>query len=330
MTAPDRQTIPGASFAFQVVHPGSPILRIRYRRGVGIDPYGFPDWIPYARVLVELALSSPDLGMDEARVVDLLTANEVAAGTGDPLWMEEVGGGTPAGWTWAQLGMTRRIALVPIELHAAFRHLGGVSTGTADRRRRGLPVGDGTPPTMRLSERLSDEAVTKIETHLGYSLPSAYRDFLSRTNGARPGIPAVHPDFGFVADQPFLGVARQDWMQDLVYANGYFRDRLTADWLAVGYVQGGLIAVRVRGGDEGSVWYWDDDDPRGRATYTAEDVCSNLLHRVADDFVAFWLALRDVPESLRALAASNAANGQAAVVTEDRLGSALPAARRAS
>ncbi|MBX6354281.1 MAG: HNH endonuclease [Micromonosporaceae bacterium] len=306
--------IPGAQYAFQVIHPGSPMLRIRYRNGVGVDPWGFPDWTPYARAVAELPPASPDLGVDEARVLDVLRASEA------------LGTPTPAGWTWAHLGRTRRIALVPVELHGAFRHLGGVSTGGADRRRRGLPGTSGGPPSILVTERLSSDAVAKVEEHLGYALPPAYRDFLARTNGGRPATPAVHPGFGFLVDQPFFGLSRQDWMQDLVYANAWFGDRLTADFLAVGYVQGGLIAVRVRGGDEGSVWYWDDDDPRDRDELTAEEICARLLHRVADDFTAFWTALRDVPEALRALAAA----GPARLLDDPRIGTALPTRRRAA
>jgi hypothetical protein len=162
------EAIPGASYAFQVIHPGPSIMRVRYRRGVGIDPYGFPDWVPYAL------------------------------------------------------------------------------------------------------------------------------------------------------------------MQDLTYANGCFGDRLSSNFLAIGYVQGGLIAVRVRGSDAGSIWYWDDDDPHARDHHQAEQICSALLHRVADNFGAFWLALRESPATLRALAASGAADGQAAIVTEVGQGAGLPTTRRAS
>jgi len=308
-------TIPGGRYAFQVVHPGSPMLRIRYRRGVAIDPYGFPDWIPYARALVELPPADPALGIDEARVLDVLTAN-TATRSG--------GGATPDGWTWAHVARSRRIALVPAELHGAFRHLGGVSTGAADRARLGVPV-QGEPPPIVVTERLSEAAVRAIEQRLGGALPSAYRSFLARTNGGRPGRPAVHPGFGFVADQPFFGADRVDWLQDLVYANAWFGDRLTADWLAIGYVQGGLIAVRVRGGDEGSVWFYDDDDPRDSGGYEAADVCARLLHRCADDFAAFWRALREPAPAL--LTRVRAAAAESVLVLDERLGSALPPSR---
>ena len=316
-----RPPIAGARYAFQLIHPGSPMLRIRYRRGVAVDPWGFPDWVPYARMLVELGPVPPGRGVDEARVADVAAANRLAAGTGDPLWTDLR---TPAGWAWAHLANSRLIALVPVELLASYRHLGGVSTHGGDWRRRGLPVGAGDPPGIEVTSRLSDEALEKIELRLGYRLPAASRDFLGRTNGGRPARPAVHPRFGFVADQPFFGAARPDWLQDLVYANGWFTDRLTADWLAVGYVQGGLIAVRVAGGDEGSVWYLDDDDPRDHDGSSAAEVSAELPHRVAGDFASFWLALREIPAELRA------AGAEASIVEDERLGTALPTAKRAA
>ncbi|SBW21672.1 cell wall assembly/cell proliferation coordinating protein [Candidatus Protofrankia californiensis] len=324
----EPRVIPGGRYAFQIVHPASPVLRIRYRDGIPVGPHGFPDWIPYTRAVVRLPPCSPDLGVDEARVVDVLTANNTMAASGDPLWAGLPAGATPAGWTWAHMPLLlsgpRWTALVPVELHGAYRHLGGVSTGRADRARRGLPAEGGAPPRIRFTQRLSDEVMEKVEERLGYGLPAGYRSFLRRTNGGCPAVPAVHPGFGFVVDQPFFGVARQDRLQDLVYANAWFGDRITPDFLATGYVQGGLIAVRVRGGDEGSIWYWDDDDPRDTDTYTAGDVCERLLHRCADDFVAFWQVLTEPPPSLRELAAHNPAT----VVVSEGMGVSLPASRR--
>jgi hypothetical protein len=312
------------------------MLRVRYRAGVAVGPHGFPDWLPYARLLVELPPVPPGAGADAARLRDVVTANEVAARTGDPSCVRGDRAATPAGWTWAHVAMSRRIALVPVELHGAYRHLGGVSTGGGDPGRRGVRVDGGAPPRIDggappridVAQRLAEEAVAVVEERLGYRLPAAYRDFLARTNGGRPARAALHPRFGFLADQPLFGVARTDWLQDLVYANAWFGDRLTPDWLAVGYVQGGLLAVRVRGGDEGSVWYWDDDDPRDTAGYGAAEVCARLLHRVADDFAGFWRALREVPAALRDAAAEAADSGAARLVPAQGLGAALPAARR--
>ncbi len=300
--------IAGARYAFRVAHPAAPMLRVRYRRGVPVDPHGFPDWTPYARALVALPPLTPELGVDEARVVDVLAASLVARAGGDPLWDGVVG--TPPGWTWAHLARTRHLALVPVELHASFRHLGGVSTGGAGRTRRGVAAGAGPPPRIAVAERLSDAAVLAAEEILGVRLPPAYRDFLARTNGGAPVEPAVHPGFGFVLDQPLFGF-RADRTQDLGYANAWFGDRLTDEWLAIGYVHGGLLTLKVRGDDVGAVGYLDDDDPRDRDEFRPADVSLLLMHRLAGDFASFWSALRAVPDDLRDLAASAAAGAEA-------------------
>jgi hypothetical protein len=178
------------------------------------------------------------------------------------------------------------------------------------------------------THRLHTDAVTKVEEHLGYPLPPAYRAFLIATNGGRPAVPAVHPRFGFLADQPFFGLVRGDPLQTLQYANDWFTDRLTPDHLAIGYVQGGLIVLRVHGPDTGSVWYLDDDDPRDADDYGPEEICARLLHRCADDVDAFWDALRVAPYSLRRLAAEVVAQGAARAVAVDGAGAGLPRTHR--
>lgn len=321
--------IPGARYAFRVFHPAAPALRIRYRQGVLVGPHGFPEWLPYARAVVALPPPPAALTVDEGRVAGVLAANLAMAGSGDPLWRGSDDHATPAGWTWAYLAMSRQVALVPAELHGAFRHLGGVSTTPSAKPGRGLTVdaNDGAPPRIEHEQRLAEEAVKKLEEHLGCVLPDAYREFLARTNGGRPAAPAVHPRHGFLVDQPFFGLARKDRSQDLGYASAWFNDRLTPHWLAVGYVQGGLLAVKVRGDDKGSVWYWDDDDPRDRDEYTAVEVCDKLLHRCADDFASFWGALRTVPGWLLDVASGWVATGAATPLTPDGMGADLPATR---
>ncbi|MBO0867007.1 MAG: HNH endonuclease [Micromonosporaceae bacterium] len=322
------QPIPGARFAFTVVHPGSPMLQVRYRQGVVVDGHGFPEWLPYARAVVALPDPAPGRHLDEARVLDVLTANLVMAYAGDPLWTDDALR-TPDGWAWAHLASGRRVALVPVELHGGYRHLGGVATMPADRTRRGVQLGAERVPQWPGTERLAEEAVVKVEEHLGYRFPAGYREFLAGTNGGRPAAPAVHPRFGFVADQRLFGMEREDWHQDLVYANGWFGDRLTADFLAIGYVQGGLLAVKVRGSEAGSVWYLDDDDPRDTDAYDADAVTHHLLHRCAGDFAEFLAAMRVAPYPLRRLAGTLAQRGEARPERPDGMGTALPAAKRA-
>lgn len=318
-----KERIAGARYAFRAAHPAAPMLRVRYRHGVPVDPWGFPDWTPYARILIALPRAIADLTIDEARVVDVRAGERVARASGDPLWDGSVG--TPAGWTWAHVAQSRHVALVPAELHASFRHLGGVSVGASRSAGRGLTARTGSAPRILVGERLTGEAVVKAEETLGVRLPEAYRDFLGRTNGGAPAQATVLPGYGFVLDQPLFGF-RDDRTQDLAYANVWFADRLTADWLAIGYLQGGLLTLRVRGADAGAVGYLDDDDPRDRDTFTAEDVCERLLHRVAGDFAAFWSALRPVPDDLEELAAQAAAGAQQ--VSPDGLGALLPSSHR--
>lgn len=303
------ERIAGGRYAFQVAHPAAPMLRIRYRPGVPVDPWGFPEWTPYARVIVALPAADPARTVEQSRVADVWAATAAIGADA-----------TPPGWTWAFRAQAREVALVPVELHAAFRHLGGVSTGARDRAGHGLPVAGGPAPRAVVTERLSAAALDKTDGLFGGRLPDAYRDFLGRTNGAGPSVPAVHPGCGFVLDQPLLGF-RDDRTQDLQYANAWLTDRLTPDWLAIGFVQGGLLTLKIRGADTGAVGWLDDDDPRDRDHFTAEDVCERLLHRVAPDFSAFWAALRPVPPELRGRTGER--------LHPERLGALLPASHRA-
>jgi len=322
-TVDDRERIAGARYAFRVAHPAAPTLRVRYRHGVPVDPWGFPDWVPYARTLVALPSAIADLTTDESRVVDVRAADLVARAGGDPIWTGSVG--APPGWTWAHVAQTRHLALVPAELHASFRHLGGVSVGASRTAGRGLTAHVGAAPRILVRERLSEAAVVKAENLFGVRLPEAYRDFLARTNGGAPAEPAVLPGHGFVLDQPLFGY-REDRAQDLGYVNAWFGDRLTTDWLAIGLVQGGLLALRIRGEGAGAVGYLDDDDPRDRDGFTAGDLCARLMHVVAGDFASFWTALRPVPSDLAELAASAAA--AARLESPEGLGVLLPLSHR--
>ena len=303
----------------------SPTLRVRYRNGLTVGAHGYPDWLPYARVAVQLPVGGRELGVDEARVLDVLTANAVLAASGDPLWAGLPEFATPTGWTWAHLELCRTLVLVPIGLYAATRHRGGVSTGVADRGRRGLPGVAGPAPRPVFHERLAAATVEVVEQAIG-PLPPAYRLFLMNTNGAAPDQPALHPDFGFVLDQPFFGIDRDDRLTDLGYTAAAFRDRLTTDLFPIAYVQGGLLALRLSGPDAGSVWLYDNDDPREDPALRPEEISARLLVRCADDFDAFWAALSVVPQALRQRARAAAAGSWPVVLS--RMGTQLPAKQR--
>jgi hypothetical protein len=324
---------PGARFALRVIHPGSPVLRVRYRQGLLVTPSGAPDWLLYARAMVDLPPPRPGRTRDEVRVAHVLAANLRLALDGDPLW-EDAGTQagsvlTPAGWTWAHVAGERRCALVPIELHGSYRHFGGVSTWLGDLD-PGLRV-DEDAAAMELDSMgsVADDALDELGRHFGYPLPRRYREFLAATNGAVPVRPGVIAGCGFVVDQPFFGLARTDRLQELWYANAWLRDRLTPRFLAIGYVQGGLLLVKLDDPDADSVWYWDDDDPRADDEDTPEHLCATLLHRLADHMEAFWSALRPPPAQLCALATDMVESGQVAQVQPHLAGACLPVARRA-
>jgi hypothetical protein len=312
-----------------VVHPRPPVLRVRYRHGLYIDLRGYPDWLPYASAMVRVAPVPPGLSVDEARLIDVLIANRLLARALSPSAALPVDGATPAGWVWAHVGNTRDVALVPADLHAAFRHRGGVSTMRLDVAARGLLTTDrGAAVRFQAVRTVAEDALVKFEDWLGTRLPAGYREHLRATNGGVPTSPGVWPGAGFLVDQPLFGLAAEDRAQDLAQVNTWLGDRLTTDFLAIGHVQGGLLAVKVRGDAAGSVWFWDDDDPRDDERYEAPVICGDLLVRCAEDFPAFVAALSTVPAELTRIADGAVRAGRAELLTPDGMGAALPRTRR--
>ncbi|GIG57054.1 hypothetical protein Lfu02_14260 [Longispora fulva] len=316
----------------QIIHPGSPVLRIRYRQGVFVAPTGLPDWLLYARVIVELPATPDDLTRDELRVLRVLAANEAMVAAGDPLWeftRADYAARTPPGWTWAHL-RGGQLALVPADLHGSYRHIGGMNLTRGTAPGRGL-LGEAVEQRVptRVAERVSEAAMTSVEDHLGYQLPPRYRAFLLDTNGAGPTEPAVHAEHGFVLDQPLFGLARPDRQQDLVYANAWLADRFTPDFLAIGYVQGGMLAVRARGEDADSIWYFDDDDPRDDQAFTAAEVSASLLSRIADSVDDLWTELTLPPTDLVDAVDEWTRAGLVREVRQPAQGGWLPASMRA-
>jgi hypothetical protein len=319
MTGPEQArppSPPGSRFAMSVVHPRPPTLRVRYRQGVLVTPQGFPDWPLCARALVELPAPDEGLTLDEVRVLDVLAANAAMARAatqpdGDPLWTGAAGSGvaaTPPGWCWAHLPSSRRLALVPVDLHGSYRHAGGIRTLTVAGR--GLRT-DPAPVPVRpaTGEPVPDDVLDLVERLLGWPLPPAYRRHLAATNGAGPAEPGVLPGLGLVADQPLFGLARDDAAQDLTQVWQWMRDRLTVDF--------------------DSIWYWDDDDPRDDDAYGPERICADLLHRCADTIDDFFALLTRPPEALVAAAARWVDGGLVTEVRDSALGAGLPPRLRA-
>ena len=107
--------------------------------------------------------------------------------------------------------------------------------------------------------------------------------------------------------------------------NRSYSDWFTEEYLGVGYVQGGMLALKIRGNDHGSVWYFDDDDPRDNDGRDAASICAELLHRVGNDFDDFARHLVALPAQIIEISEAAVRGGHArAMDQEPHLGSALP------
>lgn len=324
--------IPSGQFAGRIIEFSDPELDRKYPHGVYVNLSGYPDFAVYGRIAAEIAEPPTGLSVDEIRVTDTVAANLLAASTGDRLYQAgRPNTATPEGWSWAHAAGSRRMYLIPIDLYNSFRHHGGIATLTidgrpADRSKTGiLTEGMLEPVAFERSGSVPEDALVQLESHLGFQLPVSYRRFLGGTDGGRPLIPAVNLSTGFLADQRMFGLRRDDPHQDLVYANQSLFDRFTEEYLGIGYVQGGMLALKIRGNDLGSVWFFDADDPRDREDRTAQSIAAELLIRVGSDFDDFARHLVALPAQIADISRSAVDSGHARLVTDvAHLGTALP------
>lgn len=88
--------------------------------------------------------------------------------------------------------------------------------------------------------------------------------------------------------------------------NKCLRDHLTKDYLGVAFVQGGLIALKVRGEAVGSVWFCAYDDARDSgevaAGWTVAERVERLLLPCGADFDEFLRRLAGDPPELETVA----------------------------
>jgi len=109
---------------------------------------------------------------------------------------------------------------------------------------------------------LSEDAICKLESALGVTLPGNYREFLKETGGGivkqdgknRITIPsigqiiAVDVLFGY-------GVAQNS---DILYWNKKYKDEMLDDAVLIGFdVHQGFLFL-IADGVDASVYYWDD------------------------------------------------------------------------
>ncbi|MFH8365951.1 SMI1/KNR4 family protein [Streptomyces sp. NPDC018031] len=297
---------PNTAYAGQVVHFPDPVRAARHPRGVRVDESGFPDFSPYARAAAEIAEPPEGFGVDELRLTDFVSANAALHSVGHELWDGLSSVATPHGWTWHHVAGTRRMELIPVEVKALLRHHGGLATAQVDQDKRGTrPLQETRPVHFGLPKRgipVTEDQVAGVEEDLGYRLPSSYRSFLKAAGGCAPVGAALDPELGLLVDQPFFTVRDEAAVNDLVYVNKCLRDHFTKDYLGVGFVQGGVIAVKVKGDAIGSVWFCAYDDARDRDGWTVHDRVEHLMLPCGDDFDAFLLRLAGNPPELETVA----------------------------
>ncbi|BCJ38205.1 hypothetical protein Athai_57080 [Actinocatenispora thailandica] len=120
----------------RIAADGKPQLAAEMQdKGVYVNLHGFPDFTPYARVLVELP---PDLPVGADGVAlrgDALREKDIAAC--DNLLKEmykndpELFAALQDSHTWHHLEGARHLILIPTEVHEAVRHYGGVATANS-------------------------------------------------------------------------------------------------------------------------------------------------------------------------------------------------------
>ncbi|MCA6096508.1 SMI1/KNR4 family protein [Streptomyces sp. SCA3-4] len=297
---------PNAAYAGQVVHFPDPVRRSRHPKGVRIDDEGFPDFSAYARAAAEIAEPPEGFGVDELRLTDYVSANAALHAAGHELWASLPPVATPHGWTWHHVPRTRRLELVPVEVKALLRHHGGLATALVDHDKRGTrPLQETRPVHFVLPQRdlaVTEEQVQGVEEDLGYRLPGAYRSFLKAAGGCAPVGAALDAELGLLLDQPFFTVRDEAAVNDLVYVNKCLRDHFTKDYLGVGFVQGGVLAVKVKGEALGSVWFCPYDDARDQDGWTVTERVERLMLPCGEDFDDFLSRLAGGPPELETVA----------------------------
>ncbi len=312
---------PNRAYAGQVVQFPDPVRAARFPQGIRVDADGFPDFSPYARAAAEIAEPPEGFGIDELRLTDYVSANAALHASGHELWADLPHVATPHGWTWHHVARSRRLELVPVEVKALLRHHGGLATTNVDQTKRGTrPLADTKPVHFAVPHTVAvpEERVRAAEERLGYRLPEAYRSFLKAGGGCAPVGVALEADLGLLLDQPFFTLREEAAVNDLVYINKCLRDHLTKDYLAVAFVQGGILAVRVKGEEAGSVWLCPYDDFRDRDGLTVAQRVAELLMPCGADFDDFLLRLAGSPPELTTVADLMVDGGFATAVPVER------------
>ncbi|WBB55546.1 DUF6406 domain-containing protein [Verrucosispora sp. WMMD573] len=148
------------------------------------------------------------------------------------------------------------------------------------------------PPTGRLWKparllpygQVEESQLQALEAALGVRLPTSYRGWLGRTNGAQPETEHHIPGLPFtlLPERPLFGVHPECPPIDLVHGQRVHRDPwLSPDWLVIANPSGGLLVISAgRPGDE-AVYFVHELDLVGPAGPTASGGRERSLTAVA-------------------------------------------------
>lgn len=131
---------------------------------------------------------------------------------------------------------------------------------------------------------VTDRQLEEVERELGVSLPEEYRRWLLRTGGGD-----LFDDVAIPGTDEFGLISELDGIDRLPYLQRLRRNEVVPDdYIVVTLGQGGSLALRVRNGDEGSVWWVNYDLADDLGVHGPTD---SVMLRVAEDFDMFLMSL---------------------------------------
>lgn len=125
---------------------------------------------------------------------------------------------------------------------------------------------------MKIVEKLSSSGATTsqiddLETRLGATIPTDYRQFLAENNGGRPSPSAFERLTGEGAViNWFFTLSQEERIHNIYRKINVYRDRLPQKLLPIASDSfGNLVLVDVGAKDVGAIYFWDheNENPEG-------------------------------------------------------------------
>lgn len=140
--------------------------------------------------------------------------------------------------------------------------------------------------TLRIEEPKGPAAlgeITRAEEALGTRLPETYRAFLATVGGGQTDdldVPGAHGDGVLLEVSGTEGLVKRN----VTPRRKGFLANIPDRYIVIGYGGGGAPCLRVKDGDEGSVWWADFEKAGG---IVEEEPTEDIMIRLADDFDGF-------------------------------------------